>query len=253
MQRTRAAIVAALALALTGCAGAPTPIVTPTSFPLDQLQLDSTERNGIEFLVGQDALDQVIAAARTARTVTMTGSYDELLPPPEGQRDPVAGLSLSVTVTGSPSDYTAQVDASGVAGEVRAQQATVVARGSAEFLGTLGAVGDAEWACVPGGTASLAPWQPLLDPAGLIDTLLSVEEGAETDLVVDTGALVGDTVELVISSGGALIGTLVVSAVGPPLPHSLIASDLSGEAIFTFDGWGEEVSLDDVDDLADCD
>lgn len=251
MQRSRAAVVAALALVLTGCAGTVTPIITPTAFPLDQVQLDSTDRNGIEFLVGQDALDQVLAAARTARTVTMTGSYDELLPPPEGEREPVPGLSLAVSVTGSANDFLAEVDAGGLAGEIRAQQGTIVARGSDEFLAILGTEPDDEWACVPGGTSSLTAWQPLLDPAELIATLLTVEEGAETDLVVDTGAVVGDTVELVISSGGSLIGTLIVSAVGPPLPLSLIASDTSGDAAFTFEGWGDELSLDDAE-LARC-
>lgn len=253
MQRSRAAVVAALALALSGCSGTATPLITPTAFPLDQVQLDDLDRNGVEFLIGQDALDQVLAAARTARSVTMTGSYDELLPPPEGEREPVIGLSLDVTVAGSPNDYLAEVDAGGLVGEIRAQQGTVVARGSAEFLATLGAEGDDEWSCVPGGTSSLAPWQPMLDPADLLAALLTVEEGTESDLVVDTGAVVDSTVELVISSGGALIGTLIVSAVGPPLPLSLTASDTSGDATFTFEGWGDAPSLDDADSLAACD
>lgn len=253
MQRSRAAIVAVLALALSGCAGTATPVVTPTAFPLDSVKLDDLDRNGIEFLIGQDALDQVLAAARTARTVTMVGSYDELLPPPEGEREPVPGLTITVSASGSTNDYLAEVNAGGVAGEVRAQQGTVVARGSSEFLASLGTEAAEGWSCVPGGTASLAPWQPLLDPAELIASLLSVDAGEETDLVVDTGAVVGDTVELVISAGGSVIGTLIVSAVGPPLPISLAASDLSGKAAFSFGGWGNELELDDADQLASCD
>lgn len=251
--RTSAAALAVLVLALSGCAGAATPLVTPTAFPLDQVELADTDRNGIEFLIGQDALDQVLAAARTARTVTMTGSYSELLPPLEGEREPVPGLQLTISVTGSPDDYAAEVDAGGVSGELRTQQGATVARGSEQFLAQLDAEADGDWSCVPGGAAGLTAWQPLLDPADLIDALLSVDEGEETDLIVDPGAVVNDTVELAISSSGALIGTLVVSAVGPPLPLSLTASDSSGEAAFTFAGWGDELSLDDVDDLARCD
>ena len=251
MRASRAALVALLAVTLAGCSGTATPLATPSSFDLGAVALDDLDRNGLEYLAGADALEQVLSAARTAGTVTVTGTYDELLPPPEGEREPVPGLAISIDWSGDSGDFLASVTAGELAGDIRASGSTAVARGNAAFSDAHGIAVSDEWACLDGGASALEQWEPLLDPIDLIETLLEAREGSE--IVVSTGAVVNDTIELAISSGSGAIGTLVVSALGPPLPVTLIGGDASGTGTFAFDDWGAATDLEPVESLARCD
>ena len=252
MMRRASLLVGALAtaLVLAGCSGTPTPLATPTNFDLGMLELDDLDRNGLEFLPGTEALEQVIGAARAERTVTMTGTYTERIPNPDATGDPLPGLPVAVTVTGSATVYLATVTTGDVSGTMRVTGNAAVVTGNAGFLSPLGLVASTDWQCVEGGSGRLRDWRTLVDPARLLDTLLTPTEA--NGLTIGTGAVLGDTVEIVVGSGESTIGTLTVSALGRPVPSLLVAADPTGEGTFTFTGWGEDADLEPIDELADC-
>jgi hypothetical protein len=228
-----------LLVALTGCAGTVTPVVTPTSFDLSAVDLDDLDRNGIEFLPGPEAMAEVIGAARAAGSVTVVGRFDERLPPPEGERDYIAGLTLTSEVRGTSDDYSATLTAGDLVGEIRVRDDVVAATGNDAFLASLAA----EDGCLS--TTALDSWMTVIDPIAMLESLLVATEGSP--VVVSTGAVVDGTIELVISSSGGAIGTLLVAASGPPVPILLTAADSSGAGTFEFTGWGEEIALPEPD------
>ncbi|TBN55559.1 hypothetical protein EYE40_15280 [Glaciihabitans arcticus] len=258
MRPSRALLLLAVAVTLTGCAGSGQALVVPTNIPLDQVEIDDPARNGIEYLAGPDALDSVILASREQRWVSMVGTFTERLPAPEGERDPVNGLSVAVEVRGSSTDYEATLTAGKLSGAVRVQDDVAVARGNAAFLAQAGldadavavAAAGAEWACLPTGRFAVAEWGSLLDPVGLISDLLIVE--GESEISVSTGPVVDDTLSLVVGAGPGPIGSLSVSAIGAPLPTTLDAADASGLGSFTFSEWGVDPKLEEPSSLASC-
>jgi len=256
MQPSRALLLLAIAVTLSGCAASGPTVVVPTNVPLDEVELDDPARNGLEFLAGPDALDAVILASREQRWVSMQGSFTERLPAPEGQRDPVNGLTVGVQVRGSSTDFEADLTAGTLEGSIRVQDDLAVARGNAAFLSSAGLDADAiteagaEWACLPTGRFAVADWGSLLDPVGLISDLLVIE--GESEITVSTGAVSEDVLSLVVGAGSGPIGSLEVSAVGEPLPTILNAADTSGLGEFAFSDWGVDPGLDAPEKLASC-
>jgi len=256
MRPSRALLLLVAVVTLTGCAAGGPTVIVPTNIPLDQVEIDDPSRNGLEYLEGPEALDAVILASREERWVSMSGTFTERLPAPEGQNAPVNGLSIAVEVHGSSTDYEATITAGSLSGQVRVQDDIAVVQGNPAFLAQAGLDEDAvtsagaEWVCLPTGRFGLADWQPLLDPVGLISDLLVIE--GESEITVSSGAVVDDVLELVVGAGPGPIGSLSVSAVGAPLPTSLTAADASGIGAFTFSDWGDDPALDAPEKLASC-
>jgi len=241
--RRRLAALVALPLVgvlLAGC-GSDGPVVpTPTGIDLPEVELSDPARNGVEYLDGPTALDAVLRSVRTATSVTMAGTFTELLDAPRGSDEQPEGRELVVTFVGTAADYSARVEVEDDAG---VQTTDVRTSGATSEVTTTAA------SCVSSADDAVTRFAPLLSPPTLLSTLLRSGDSA---LTVSTGAVVeggpGEpaTVELVVGDESSVVGTLVVSAEGEPRPLSFTAADAAGRAVFTFSRWDEEASLPEL-------
>jgi hypothetical protein len=239
----RLAALAALPLVaglLVGC-GSDGPVVpTPTGIALPDVELSDPDRNGVEYLDGPTALDAVLRSVRTATSVTMAGTFTELLEAPQGSDERPEGRTLSVTFVGTAADYSARVEV---------DDGTAVQTTDVRTSGATSEVTTTAASCVSSADDAVTRFAPLLSPPTLLSTLLRTGDAA---LTVSTGAVVegapGEpaTVELVVGDDSSVVGTLVVSAEGEPRPLSFTAADPSGRGVFTFSRWDERASLPDL-------
>lgn len=231
----RAALAIAALLMLSGCSSSIEPPPVPSGLPLAELEFDDADRNGLEFLEGEAALDAVLAAARRAGSVTMSGTVTERVPPPEGQREPVDGETVTVTFDGSARDFDASVRVGAIDGRFRVSGDTVLAAGSPAF-GLIHGVEMGSLQCVAAEKPDHRHWRPILDPWELLAELTAGE--GDEGVTIGVGAVIGDDVQLFLGAGDSAIGTLTVSATGQPLPKTIVAADASGSGTLSFANWG---------------
>lgn len=219
----RAGLLAAtLALALAGCgaAGDPQPVPTPTHLGLETIAPGDTGTNGIEHLTGADVLRESLAAIGRAEGVQFAFAFDD------GSR------ALEVRYDGRPGAATATITTVDGVLDLALGEESGTARGTGDLAARYALTGTAT--CLPADDPVFAEWAGVLD----LETLLRDLTAAVT---LRRGALVdGDppTVDVVLESAGGVVGSLVVSARGEPLPLRLTLADESGSAELQVTGWG---------------
>ena len=196
--------------------------------------------NGLWLLDGPVAASRVIDAMHAAGGGTMTASVLELVPVEQGE--PLPGRTIEVTSSSDGAAFSAAISVGDRSGEIVVVGDAVWLRGDAAFLASAGVVGgeepggaadDEEFVCLSRGAASLSQLEALADPAEFLRTaLLGLEIGALEPAADSPG-----TQTLVLGSGGAPTGELVVESRGAPLPQRLFVADQSGTVRAEF-AWG---------------
>lgn len=196
--------------------------------------------NGLWLLDGPVAAGRVVEAMHAAGGGTMTASVLELVPVEQG--DPLPGRAIEVTTSSDGSAFSAAISVGDRSGEIVVIGDAVWLRGDAAFLASAGVAtageepggaADDEFVCLSRGAASLSQLETLADPAEFLRTaLLGLEIGALEPAADSPG-----TQTLVLGSGGAPTGELVVESQGAPLPQRLFVADQSGTVQAEF-AWG---------------
>ncbi|WP_413600684.1 hypothetical protein [Curtobacterium sp. Curtsp57] len=253
-----AAGVVATTLVLTACSGqAPTDIaVTPTATGFGgQAPVDGT-RNGIETVDGTTALQDVLAAMRS-EPVVATGTVTELVPDPaaaKGSGDTVPGRTVRIDYRGTTEDSALRLSVGDVSLDARRRADDVWVSGNAAFAAQSGlAKVTSGRVCVPATSATVRDLAPFTEPDDLLRSML----GTGSDVTLHPGAVTGTgddaRVQIVVANGSSPIGSLVVSAVGEPVPYSFRASDTTGTVELSFADWGKSQDLGDPDHVVtDC-
>ena len=242
--RRLAAAAGALALALTlaSCAPAAGPEQDPPNTPLadpDRWGPDS-RGNGLWLQTGDGVIDEIVTAIRKAGPVEYTGAFTEMITPEDANIDPHQGRTLAVDYRGERGAFAAALTAGDVHLDLVMTEGRVYARGNAAYAERTGVPAFATgYVCTTSADAVLSGWEPLLDPALLVETLLS---GAEEVAVMEPQAD-APTTKVVIGGSEAPIGTLTVAATGAPLPSDFLAGDVSGDGRFAFSGWGHAIEI----------
>ncbi|NYJ20959.1 hypothetical protein [Glaciibacter psychrotolerans] len=232
----RVLLAAAGILLLSGCtkAAPAEPIPQPTHLDLSSIDVAQTDRNGIEFLTGGDALQVSVREVRASPGVVMRLAFTTYPNAESG----IPGGTMSVDYSGTSGAYTAQItegesriDVVVVNGDayLRADPATATARGLAPDGFSCRATSD----------VILDEWRAVLDPALLIETLTGAS-GLSTGPAIDGDP---DTVNVIIDAGEGPAGAFVVSAEALPLPLRMTVGDQASVADITFTNWGVVVPV----------
>ncbi|RWZ53116.1 hypothetical protein ELQ90_04110 [Labedella phragmitis] len=234
------AFVLAASLGLSGCTAAaePTPAPTPTNVDLSQVDVTDVDRNGVEYLSGQDALDAVLSGMDDAGAVTAVGSFQER--PDEDSGGPTRRLQVSLT--GTESRFRADIAAADVAVTAVVVDGRAYLTGNPPFAALLGIPEASDGlVCVAADDPRVTAWAPALSPSDLLESMLGEAAGEAAGVTLEPATdpeAVTDSVEFVIGSAGSPIGSLVVATTGPAVPLRLVAADPRGDAEVTFT-WGE--------------
>ncbi|WP_207454275.1 hypothetical protein [Desertivibrio insolitus] len=231
MRRRLTGAAVALALALTGCTGAPA-VDPPPAPEIDLSEEDLSAGNGLWYLDGATALERIVEATRDAGNWTYSGSLVESVPVEDAP--PVPGRRIDFAVTGSDTAYSASITAAGQQLEIVVADGAGYVRGNEAFAARAGRPElTSGYVCLTADDPLLAEWADVTEPGALLDALLGA-----TELGVTPPAPGATTATLVPGIDGAPIGTLTVAAEGDPLPGQLVLADTSGSANVTFGGWG---------------
>ncbi len=246
---TRIASFAAVALCVALCASCARAekieIPVPEGIDLAAAAEVRDTGNGLWLLDGPVAAGRVIDAMHAAGGGTMTASVLELVPVEQGE--PLPGRTIEVTSSSDGAAFSAAISVGDRSGEIVVVGDAVWLRGDAAFLASAGVAtagddtggeepggaADDEFVCLSRGAASLSQLETLADPAEFLRTaLLGLEIGALEPAADSPG-----TQTLVLGSGGAPTGELVVESRGAPLPQRLFVADQSGTVQAEF-AWG---------------
>jgi hypothetical protein len=241
----RVLLAAAGVLMLGGCAagGPADPIPRPTHLDPTSVDVAKSDRNGIEYLSGDDALRVSLRHLRSAAGVEMSMSFTQH-PDAEGG---AAGGKMTVDYAGRSGAFTAaisdgdsRIDVVVVEGDayLRADAATAAAWG----------LSSAGFSCRARTDPILDEWGALLDPALLIESLT---RGS----VLSTGPVASgdpETVNVIVDSGEGSAGTVVVSAVAQPRVLRMTVGDAASVADIVFSKWGDEVPVEVPAQIADA-
>jgi len=236
--------VGVVALVLTGCAADVEPPAPPAG--VDLRSADPADGNGLWLRSGADVTAIVAEAVRAGGGVHVRGSITETVQP-DPETEPEPGRTITLDFHGTAAAYTASVTAGDVAIEVVVSTDGTRLRGNAAFARENPGRDAGAVVCTTGLDSALAEWSPLLDPAALVSTLLP---GAGVGATAPTAD--GDTIDVVAGEEGSVVGVLVVERFGAPLPRSYVAADGTGEAEFTFTGWGDPVDLEAAAEQLPC-
>ncbi|GAA1731494.1 hypothetical protein [Microbacterium paludicola] len=243
---------AALALALAGCSGdepaeaEPPPKPAPPEADVSRWDPASGD-NGLWLLTGEPAIAQIVQAMRDAGSVTIEGSFTELVTPADTEQAPYTDRRIALRYAGEHGRLSASVTAGDTSVDIVMVDGLSYVRGNSAYAETTGVEAFGEgWVCTTSPDVLLGDWAPLLEPAELVETLLS---GAEEFAVMEPepGA---KTTEGVVGAAESPFGTLTVAAVGPPLPSAFLAGDASGDGSFTFSEWGMPAEVSAPTDVA---
>lgn len=232
------ALIALVAIGLVGCSAGEEPDPPPTPEGVDLSGLDADADNGIWRLEGSEALAQVEQAIVHAGPVHIQGEVIERIVPEEGA-DPIAGRHLLIDYVGDKGRFEVVIGVSGMEVHLILLNGIGYVRGNAAYANHVGLPELATgFGCVAGNDSIMADWSSLTDPRSLVQLLTS---GASVAVSPPTG----DGAEAAFVFGeGTPIGTMSVSAQGPPLPSSFVASDESGVGSLTFTDWGVVPDID---------
>lgn len=248
--RLRVGVVAAIvvsSVALAGCsaAGDPVPTATPTGIDLDRVDVTDVERNGIEYLTGEQVVSAVVDAVGDAGPVSLAGTFQE-----RAGDDGGSTRRLEIALVGTDSRFTADVRADGIAMTAVVVDGRAYVSGNAPFADVLG-VPEASGGvvCLAADDPRVDTFAPALSVTALLESLLDAESGVTVDAADDPSS-VEDSAEFVVGSGGSPIGSLVVATTGPAVPLSLVLADARGDASFTFEWNGDAPAVEAPSDVA---
>ncbi|TFB77335.1 hypothetical protein E3O06_00855 [Cryobacterium glaciale] len=236
MRFTRSVPATVGALLLTGCAGGgpAEPIPTPTHLNAAAIDVADSDRNGIEYLSGADALRVSVRAVQQTTGVAMQTTFTQLVDPETA----AAGGDLAATYAGVPDDFTSHITSGSMVVDI------VVLDGQA-FL-QADAATSAALGLTTGGYTCRAPndpvfdeWRTLLDPALLLESLAGGADLSSGPVAPGEPA----SVDVVIDSGEGSAGSLVIAADGHPLPSRLTVGDALSVADVRFSAWGTAVEV----------
>ncbi|WP_430591648.1 hypothetical protein [Humidisolicoccus flavus] len=230
-------------VALSGCRPTPPPPAPPEPSDVDLSQFSESDptSNGLWLLDGDRAADQINRAVAEAGSASIEGTFTELVVV-DPEQPPVNGRTVTIAYDGTPERMTAKISAGNIAIDVVVLDGRTYVQGNDVYAQRTGIPEFAEgYVCTNAGEALLSEWSPMLNPRELIETLLA---GSDS-LSVMPPAEEGETLDVIVGSGDAPVGKLVVEGVGAPLPSAFTAGDSSGNSSFTFTAWGEspEVSI----------
>ncbi len=232
-----AGVLLAAVIGVTACStpsAGPTPVPTPTNVDLSEVEITDVDRNGVEYLSGQDVLDAVLEAIDDAGAVSAVGTFRERADPDGGGTT----RRLSFTVAGTSSRFRADVTAADVAVSVVVADGRAFVTGNAALAAALGVPeADGGVVCLASDDPRVTAWSPAFSPAELLESMLGERSGVSIEPAADA-ATATDTAEFVIASAGSPIGSLTVSVVGPAVPLSLVVADPRGDADVSFT-WGD--------------
>lgn len=237
------AVAVAVSIVMSGCSGGllkrgksspPPPGTPPANLDLGSVDDAKSGQNGLWHLSGSQAIEQIIDAVDRSDGVLYEGTYVEQIPVEGDDQATTEGRTLHVTYAGSPEQYSASIEAGKLTASIVTVKGDTYVSGNAAFAAHIGVAEAAEGSvCVADAHGILDEWNLVLDPAALVEALLG--NSASVSTPADGKQ---KSVDVVISDGTAPVGTMSVAAFGPPLPHSYVAGDSSGDASFTFDEWG---------------
>lgn len=246
------------ALVLTGCSSTdPADVaVTPTATGFGTEAPVDGNRNGIETVDGATALRDVLAAMRS-EPFAATGTVTELVPDPDAERGSdatVPGRTVRFDYRGTPTDSALRLTVGAVSLDARRQADDVWVTGNAGFVSRSGLDRAASGrVCLPAGSAALRTFEPFTTPEDLLQDLLGTGSAVTLHPGAVTGSGADARAQVVLASGASPVGSLVVSAVGEPVPYSLEAADTTGTVTMTFRSWGTDPELPDPDHVVeDC-
>ncbi|TFD61621.1 hypothetical protein E3T39_06155 [Cryobacterium suzukii] len=235
-RRARVVLAAVGALLLAGCAsgGPAEPIPTPTHLDPAAIDVADTDRNGIEYLSGNDALRVSLRAVQQTTGVVMQTTFTQLVNPETA----AAGGDLTATYAGVTNAFTARIESGGTVVEIVVQGGRAFLQADAATSAALGLTAGG-YTCRAPGDPVFDEWRTLLDPAQLIESLAG---GAG----LSTGPVIAgepSTIDVVIDSGEGSAGSLVIAADGHPLPSRLTVGDALSVADVRFSAWGTVVEV----------
>lgn len=231
-----AAVLLVSALSVSCAKTKPIEIPVPEGVDLGAAAEIGDAGNGLWLLDGTVAASRILDAMRTSSGGTMTAHVQELVPVEKG--DPLPGRTIDVSAATDGLGVQASIRVGDQEGELVVIGQRVWIRGNAAFTAHAGLSAASDgFTCVARGTAGLAEFESLADPAGFLRTaLIGLEMG-----VLGPTARAPEVQTLVIGTGGSPIGDLTVAASGPPLPQRLFVADQTGSisADFTWGGVAE--------------
>lgn len=240
---SRAAAIATLlaaALACTACAaGDPVEIPIPGGFDVDAAREVEASGNGLWLLDGPTAAGRVLEAMGSPSSATMQARVLERIPVEQGAS--IDGRVVEVASSRVGQDFEAVLSVGDQHGEIIAVGDRVWLRGNEAFSARLGIEPSDAFVCRGRAFTEIDAFASLTDPVEFLRTsLIGLDIGilepsaAETPEADPTGSVQ----TLVLGSGGAPIGELLVSARGAPLPERVFLEDQTGliEADFS---WSE--------------
>ncbi|RUR01583.1 hypothetical protein [Labedella endophytica] len=240
-----AALVAALALSGCTTAAEPVPTETPSNVDLSQVDVTDVERNGIEYLSGESAIDAVLAAMDDAGPVTMSGTFQERADEDGGGPT----RRLEITFEGTETRFRAEVTAAGVTAQAIVVDGRAYVTGDAGFAALLGVPeADGGTVCLASDDRRIVAWAPAFSPSALVASILRPSDGVSLDAAAGAD-LETASMEFVIGSGGSPIGSLEVATTGPAVPLRLVAADPRGDVDVSF-AWDVEPQIAAPTDLA---
>lgn len=250
MSRRAPALVAAATaalLALAGCTAEaePAPTVTPSAVALPDDQVTDVERNGVEYLSGDAAVDGILAAMDDAGPATVEGVFQE-------RADEEAGgptRRLQFTFEGTDTRFRADVTAADVSARIVVVDGRAYVTGDARLAALIGVPeADGGIVCLASDDRRISAWAPVLSPAAFVESIVASTDGVTLDAAGTTAADAASA-EFVLGAGGSPIGTLTVATTGPAVPLRLVAADPRGDVDATF-AWDADPQIAAPADVA---
>ena len=233
---TRAVIATVGVLVLAGCAGGgpAEPVPTPTHLDAAAIDVADSDRNGIEYLSGADALRVSVRAVQQTTGVAMQTTFTQLVNPETA----AAGGDLVATYAGVPDASTTRITSGSMVVHIVVLDGQTFLQADTATSVALGLT-PGGYSCRASSDVILDEWRTLLDPALLLESLAGGAGLSSGPVAPGEPA----SVDIVIDSGEGTAGSLSIAANGHPLPSRLTVGDALSVADVRFSAWGTAVKV----------
>lgn len=250
-----AALSVVATLALGACATVPTDeaISTPPPFAdLAAVPADGAKGTGLQFVDGATALSTVAIASSESDWFSVEVAFTQRYTPTE-EVPAIFLANYTASAKGTADELNAILTIDGDEVRLFLRDGLLLGYGDAGALADLGfPAADRVPACLSAEHDAAQNVLALVVPNLIINTLLANPANpigsVHTGVLTDVGDGEQPVLEFGIASGGAIIGTLWVSAEGEPYPRRIVMADPTGEFSAQFDDWNDVGDLDQPDD-----